>query len=1033
MFPRYQLLNICATALLLSLPLSFTSEIRVALAQSTDSEAGELNRQESGMLQTGDPTASDGSLYDEYTFAGQAGQAVLITLESTQFDTYLLLLNPGGDPIAANDDLASDSTNSRLAVVLPADGSYRVRANAYDPKGQGQYRLAIQTVAPDTPEFLAAQANQLLEQGQQQLDQQQFEAALELINQSLAIYRQLKDRAGEGNALYAIGDVYYYQSHYAQAIEFYQQSLVIWQELGDRQREAKTLNDLGASYNNLGEYSQAMGYYQQSLSIYKEISDQSNEGTLLNNVGFIYDLLGQYDQALNYYQQALSIYIRLGDREGEGTTLNNIGGVYDLLGEYPQALEYYRQSLSILKEIGDREGEGNSLNNIGLVYDHLGQYDQALNYYRQSLSVLKEIGDRSGEGATLNNIGLIYDSLGGYEQALEYYQQSLSIQKEIGNRSGEGTALNNIGFIYSHLSQYPQALEYYQQSLSIRKEIGDRSGEGSTLNNIGLVYIELGQYDRALSYYQQSLSIRKEIGDRSGEGQSLNNIGYALEAQNQPELAIVFLKQSVNRYEAIRESNRTLSQDLQQSYTGTIESTYRRLADLLLRQDRVLEAQQVLDLLKVQELDDYLRGVRGPDDRLTVLRPEEEILKRYEELQRTAIQIGQELAQLRQKLFQGNTLNDAETQRIDQLAKLQEAINQQFTTFLASAEIQTFVAQLSSHTIQQTVALSDMAGLQDDLANLNAVLLYPLILEDRLELVITTPTSAPLRRTVNVSKADLTRLISDLRQALREPTIDPKPLAQQLYRYLIEPIEPDLAQVAANLPNGQTPTIIYSPDGALRYIPLAALYDGNQWLVERYRVNNITAKSLTEFQSVPASSPRVLAGAFADAAISYRVSIDGQEEEFRGLPFAGREVENLASMLTNITEFVDRDFGWNTIRRYMGASNIVHFATHAAFVPGDPQNSFILFGNGDRALLECSTAPTSDSLSCINNWSLSNIDLVVLSACETGLSGALQTNEKGEEILGLGYQFQNRGARAVLASLWKVSDGGTQALMDGFD
>ncbi len=82
-----------------------------------------------------------------------------------------------------------------------------------------------------------------------------------------------------------------------------------------------------------------------------------------------------------------------------------------------------------------------------------------------------------------------------------------------------------------------------------------------------------------------------------------------LEQQNQPALAIVFYKQAVNLTESIRSDLKLLSLEQQKSFTETVANTYRNLADLLLKQDRVLETQQVLDLLKVQELDEYLRNV----------------------------------------------------------------------------------------------------------------------------------------------------------------------------------------------------------------------------------------------------------------------------------------------------------------------------------------------------------------------------------------------------------------------------------------
>ncbi|MCY7391117.1 MAG: CHAT domain-containing protein, partial [Leptolyngbyaceae cyanobacterium CAN_BIN12] len=417
--------------------------------------------------------------------------------------------------------------------------------------------------------------------------------------------------------------------------------------------------------------------------------------------------------------------------------------------------------------------------------------------------------------------------------------------------------------------------------------------------------------------------------------------------QKQSELAIVFYKQSVNVTEAIRGEIKTLSPDLQQSYTNTIADTYRQLADLLLKQDRVLEAQQVLDLLKVQELDDYLRGVRGTGQQLVVLRPEQEILAKYNALQQSAIELGKERSRLQQRLSQGESLSTTEQQRLDQLLQLEKDLNQQFNQFTTSADILALLDQLSPTTLRQSLPLEDLAALQDDLKSLNAVLLYPLVLPDRLELVITTPNAPPLRRTVNVSQVELNQAILAFRQALQDPNSDATQPAQQLYNWLIKPIEADLAQSNAQ-------TIIYAPDGQLRYIPLAALYDskqpdGKQWLVQRYSINNITAKSLTDLHRQPTAQPHILAGAFADPTRTYNFTVGQQQQSFRGLPFAGQEVENLTSTFPNTTSLVDQAFSLAATQRSMNASNILHLATHAAFVSGAPENSFILFGNGDRS------------------------------------------------------------------------------------
>jgi CHAT domain-containing protein/Tfp pilus assembly protein PilF len=712
----------------------------------------------------------------------------------------------------------------------------------------------------------------------------------------------------------------------------------------------------------------------------------------------------------------LAIHREVGDRSGEGTTLNNLGAVYGNLGKYREALDYFQQALAIRREVSNRSREGTTLIGIGQVYGNLGEYQQALDYYQQALAIHREVGDRSGEGTTLNNLGAVYGNLGKYREALDYFQQALVIVREVGDRSGEGTTLNNLGAVYKNLGEYQQALDYYQQALAIVREVGYRSGEGRTLNNIGQVYGNLGEYQQALDYYQQALAIHREVGDRSGEGATLNNIGYLLEAQNQPELAIVFFKQSVNVREAIRDSIKELPQEQQQSYTETVASTYRRLADLLLQQDRILEAQRILDLLKVQELDDYLRGVRGNTvtaSGVEFWQPELAILERYNAQQATAIALGQELTQLRQIPEENRTA--AQQQRIEELVQLEKELKSDFNDFIENEEIVALVEQLSRRVQRQNLNLEDIAALRDNLKTLDAVLLYPLILEDRIELVITTPDSPPLRRTVEgVGREQLNEVILAFRQALQSPpspSSDALTPAQQLYQWLIEPLENDLAQA-----NPQT--IIYAPDGQLRYIPLAALHDGEQWLAQRYQVNNITAQSLTELDTQPQSQPSVLAGAFADTTISHPVQIGQQQVRMSGLPFAGREVETLVATLPDTTSYFDQDFSLKSIESRLNEHDIIHFATHAAFVPGKPEDSFILFGNGD-----------SPTLADIKNWSLQNVDLVVLSACETGLGGQLGN---GEEILGLGYQFQRAGARATVASLWQVSDGGTQALMNAF-
>ncbi|NEQ23218.1 MAG: tetratricopeptide repeat protein [Microcoleus sp. SIO2G3] len=851
-----------------------------------------------------------------------------------------------------------------------------------------------------------------------------YPATLEKLQQDLARFRQEGDRARVGAVIACIGIVYRSMGQYPQALEYSQNALALLREVGKlpnddrstaRTWEGRTLNNIGIVYSGLGQYAQALEYSQQALAIHREVGDRLWEGRTLNSMGGIYSDLGQYPKALQFYQQALAIFKEVGNRSEQGIALGSIGVVYWNLGQYPKALEFYQQALAIFTKIGDHAGEGAALNAIGLIYSDLGQYPKALEFHQQALAIRRRIGSKAGEGTSLSNIGSVYLYLEQYPKALEFYQQALGIQREIGNKSYQGTILNNIGQVYNDLGQYPKALEFYQQALAISREIGNRAGEGTNLTNIGSVHLYLRQYPKALEFYQQALAIQREIGDKATEGTTLNNIGFLLEAQNQPELAIIFYKQSVNVTEAIRKDLRVLPKEQQQSFTETVTARYRRLADLLLKQDRVLEAQRVLDLLKIQELEDYLSNVRGNNNTtqgLPNLPPEQQTWDSYQTILDKAVEIGKELTQLRQ-LKQNATLTPAQEQRIAQLVKAQETIREDFNNFTRSPEVLALVTQRSPETLSQDLLLQmgNFNALQDNLENLQqkAVLLYPLILDDRIELILTTPDSPPIRRTVPVPKQQLNETIAAFRSALFDRTSDAKAPAQQLYNWLIKPLEAELKAADAQ-------TIIYAPDAQLRYIPLAALYDGQQWLVQRYRINNITAASLTDLNTQPQRQMQILAGAFATGRYSFKVG--EQSFDFSGLPFAGAEVENLAKTVPSTTKFIDSAFTPQVTVPKMDDYTVVHLATHAAFVVGTPDDSFILFGNGDRITLRD-----------IQTWSLKNVDLVILSACETGIGGKLGN---GEEILGLGYQMQRAGARAAIASLWSVSDGGTQALMNAF-
>ena len=938
--------------------------------------------------------------------------------------TEAVMLNSKGESLVYKDFVGSADLQEALSLFQQALDIFR----KYDAK--------------------AGEANSLVNIGYIHSRQGNFTKALDFFQQSLDIRRKTRDRDNEWMPLSYTGEVYVNLGQYQKALEAYQPALTILRELKAKNpkefnssSEQQMLADIAAIYFRLGQYQKALEFYQQNLAIQKDNSIISSAETL-NNIGVVYVNLGNYSQSLNSYQQALNIVQDLCYKEKstcfygtEAAILNNLAGINFSLGQYQKALESANKSASIYRKFRDSKQQGNTQKDIQLLFDALGENAKALQTFTSRANVGDAYGKDSfqfqGEALNLINIGQINFSLGKYEQALKLYQQALDIYKQNNYKQGIAVSLNNIARVYNYEAKYAQSLELNQQALTLYREVGDRTGEGVTLSDLGQVYQKQNQYEKALGLYQQALAIHREVSDKVSEGGTLKYLGDVLSAQNQPQLAIAFYKQSVNTTEEIRQNLRVVSKDVQKSYSETVAERYRLLADLLLKQNRTAEAQQVLDLLQIQEAKEFIgnkpRNTSVPSSRgsnsqqiaakqpakqtgkVPIQPQEQEISQKYSSIQDKAIGLGKELATLRKIPLKQRT--SIQEKRIAELVKFEQEITAEFNKFIKSPTVVALVQQLSASSGQENLSLRQLNAIRDNLRQLDqkALILYPLVLPDRLELVIVTADAPPIHRTVPIKKEELTEVISTFRRSLQTPGRDAKTPGFKLYGWLIKPIEKDLQQAGAE-------TIIYAPDSILRYIPLAALYDGKNWLVEKFKINNITASSLIKFGNKPKKYEQVLAAAFTKG--EYTVKFSNGEEQFSGLEFAGPEVEELAKTIPGTKILLDKDFNPQITIPKMNDYQIVHFATHGLLVSGNPEDSFIIFGNGE-----------SVNLRDIENWSLPNVDLVVLSACQTGLGGKLGN---GQEILGLGYQFQLTGAKASIASLWSVSDGGTKALMSHF-
>ncbi|NJP08578.1 MAG: CHAT domain-containing protein [Leptolyngbyaceae cyanobacterium RU_5_1] len=230
--------------------------------------------------------------------------------------------------------------------------------------------------------------------------------------------------------------------------------------------------------------------------------------------------------------------------------------------------------------------------------------------------------------------------------------------------------------------------------------------------------------------------------------------------------------------------------------------------------------------------------------------------------------------------------------------------------------------QLRQTAAAQNLTLPTYKDLQARIQKLgkNIALFYPLILDDRLELVLFIPDRPPIRKTVTVKRTEFEQQVGEFRKLLTNPNRTALPKihhsAQQLYTWLVQPIDAELK--AANVQ-----TIVYAPDGQMRYVPLAALHDGTQWLTQRYQINYLTALALT-----PINAPTTrLPSAFAAALTQGRtITVAGKTYSFSPLTFSQAEVEQVAKTIPNTKALINQPFNRSNLLAQMPQSTIVHLA-----------------------------------------------------------------------------------------------------------
>lgn len=872
------------------------------------------------------------------------------------------------------------------------------------------------------------------------------------------------EKAGPDSTAYAdistpLAELLNSEGRYVEAEPLYRQILAIDEKAygTEDQRIAAVVNNLAIPLEALGRYTEAESLYQRALKINEQTHGAQSAPVAVNliNLADLYDSDTRFNEAEPLLRRALAIEENtFGDHSPKLTAaLLGLAQHLSLTERYAEAEPVLRRAMAIQKQaFGDRRASvAGPLERLGQLLHTTGRYGEAEVLLRRALAIDEQTlgSDTSAVSGVLDDLAWLLRYTGRLAEAEAAARRALAIDEQVlgpqhprvakdlvtlaglmlvTKRYVEAEALdkralairektlgpdspavavtlNNLTNVYQVTNRAAEAEPLLRRSLEIneRRFGPDSSRVGLNLQNLAGVLSRTGRRDQALPLMLEALRIARANGNAPQVWQSPSKLMayYGGGQPAQPSLAIYYGKLAVNTLQQLRGNLGGSEKEAQNSFVDSVAPVYRKLAELLVRSGRLGEAQQVLAMLKEQELFDYTQRSAATDVRTTVasLTPAEQ---QMEASGHQWIAMSKELAALKERFTrEGDAFRNGPD--YPRLQKLRDQVDAAQASYAAAGEA---IAREGRADRSQRVA-DFGAGFQDTLRELGhgAVLVQYFILEDKVEVLLTTP-EISIAREAPIARAELNVQINAFRTTLINRT-DPLPQAQALYHLLIGPIEQDLVDASAQ-------TLMLSLDDTLRYLPFAALHDGHGYLMERYALVLATEAARGHLVDRAANNHWTVWG------LGVTLGHDEGADKFPALPMVGAELAAIAgpSGILSGELKLDPSFDKSALRDGLDRSfPIIHIASHFKFDPANAEASYLLLGDGNHL-----------SLKEISTLNFKRVELLTLSACETALGGE-GSGSHGAEVESLGAIAQNQGARAVLATLWPVADTSTALLM----
>ncbi|AUB40086.1 Tetratricopeptide [Nostoc flagelliforme CCNUN1] len=766
---------------------------------------------------------------------------------------------------------------------------------------------------------------------------------------------------------------------------------------------AQSLLEQGSKFYEAERFAEAATFWQQGISAFKTNGDELRQAIALGNLSLAYQQLGQWSEAETAIAQSLNLLQTAKDTKDSSQILAQVLDIKGRLqlaqSKAEDALDTWRVSLDIYTKIGDERAVLQNRINQAQALQTLGFYRQAEKTLRESTQILQSQPNSPVKIAALHSLGNVVQVTGDLETSRQILQQSLEGASSLQDQEAIADILLSLGNTARVQQDTQTAIKFYQQTINTTTSPTTRIQAQANQLRLLLKTEQLSAFQTLSSEIKTQLKdlpvSRTAISARINFAQSLMQFRKQTAADTPSSLDIAQLLATAIEQAKSLQDKRTQSYAL--GVLGKVYEQTQQLSDAQNLTQQALLIAQDIDAKDIGYQWQWQLGrlLKTKGDTKGAVAAYTEAVNNLQALRSDLVAVNSAV-----KFSFREVVEPVYRELVDLLLQSQD--NQVSSENLAKAS--------------NTIELLQIAELENFFRNncLNAQILnpkkdpkaaiiYPFILPDRLEVIIELPQQRWLHYSTPVVKKELETTLKQLQENLPKPHTlrQVQSLSQKVYKWLIQPAEAALAE-------SQTPTLVFVLDGWLRNIPMAALYDGKQYLVEKYNIALTPSLQLIEPKSSEKEFKTIAAG------------LSEASSGFSALPNVKLELEQIRSQVPS-SILLNQEFTSKALQNRINSLSfpIVHLATHGQF-SSKAEETFIVAWD-ERIYVK----KLNELVRSLEQNRPEAIDLLILSACQT----AAGDEQAALGIAGVAFQA---GARSTIASLWNLDDESTAVLMSQF-